>query len=161
MLKNMGVSLFGLSTLLMPLALSIPANAQTGTSEAEQYCELAIRRADNILVSNRNLWMTKLNVGHAEEVYQNYPYQHPMTIYITVAGNDSGAVMNSPQLLTTITRTIMDGCPGVGLVGFAVSETDWSTEFGLIGNQIREFQCVQPRHSSYEGKQQWGYTICL
>lgn len=146
--------------LLLPTSwvTSAPAVAQDASNQ-EQQCRSALSAAEDLLVNGRNLWIAGVSTYDVGEVYDNYPYQSPVGLTIVIAGNAAPDMMTSPRLLTTVTETIRSGCPSVGLVTFAVAESDWTVDFGLIGNQVREFECVDPDGTGYPPG--WGYAVCL
>lgn len=76
-----------------------------------------------------------------------------------MAGDAAPNMMSSPQLLTSITEAIMSGCPNVGLVSFWLDHSDWVIEFGLIGDEVREFECIPSDDTN--NPIQWGYGVCL
>jgi hypothetical protein len=153
MLKQLTISLLGFSLVFSGL----PGNAQSAPDENQQ-CEAALDTAKQQLLSNRHLWITNTRIHQAGDVYYDFPSDSPMILQIEMGGNDASNVMNSPQLLTAITQTITNGCSAVGLVSYGVNATDWSINFGRIGNQIRQFECVDPGDS--RGRQ-WGHVTCL
>lgn len=143
------------SAPLLPVSPAVAQNTQTEV----QRCRSALSTAENLLIRGRNLWITNVSVHGLAETYMNYPYQTPAGLSIIMAGDSAPNIMSSPQLLTSVTETIMSGCPNVGLVGFWVDRTDWVREFGLIGSEIREFECIPPDDTN--NPIQWGYGVCL
>jgi hypothetical protein len=135
-----------------------PAVAQD-TSSQEQQCRSALSAAEDLLVNGRRLWIVDVSTDDVGEIYVNYPYQSPVGLGIVIDGDATSDVMTSPRLLTTITETIRSGCPTVGLVTFAAAESDWAVDFGLIGNQVREFECIDPDLT--DNLIRWGYTVCI
>ena len=137
----------------------IPVNAQQSSNTTRQQCEAALDNAENILVNNRHLWIVDTRTSSMEDVgYQRYPQGRSVALDLVIAGNAVESVMNSPQLLTSISQSIMQTCPGVGLVSFGVDQTDWGITFGWIGNRAREFECVDPGDGDTNS---WGYVTCL
>jgi hypothetical protein len=132
--------------------------AQSDPDE-DNSCRSALDAAKSQLIGDREIWLTNFQVFNAADSYFNFPYDRPEIVSWTMAGDDTTVanVMNSPQLLTAVARTVMNGCPHVGLVQIGVAETDWDTAFGMVGNQIREFECVD----QIDSKVRWGYRVCL
>lgn len=152
--------------ILLALLLLLPASwfsaapaAAQDTSNQEEQCSSALSAAEDLLINGRNLWIVDASTYDVGETYVNYPYQSPVGFGIVIDGDAASDVMTSPRLLTTITETIRSGCPSVGLVTFAVAESDWTVDFGLIGNQVREFECIEAGGPDVPTR--WGYAICL
>lgn len=143
------------SASLIPVA---PASAQNTSAEVQR-CQSTLDAAENLMVDGRRLWITNVFVRDVGEAYANYPYQSPVGLTIVMAGDSAPDMMSSPQLLTSITESITSSCSRVSLVRFAVAESDWTIDFGLIGNQVREFECVDPDGTN--NPMQWGYSYCL
>jgi len=97
-------------------------------------------------------------VNRIANYYTSYPRHSPLELTIGIDGDTAPDMMFSPRLLTSATEIIVQGCPEVGLVTFVVANTDWAISFGLIGNQVEEFECVD---AGQEGPIRWGYTECL
>lgn len=132
----------------------MPASAQQSSNEVRQQCETALNNAENLLVNNRHLWIVDTRTSPVE--YESYPYQRSFALAIVMQGNAVEDVMNSSQLLATISQSILQSCPTVGLVTFGESETDWLRTFGWIGNRAREFECRDPGEAT-----SWGYMTCI
>jgi hypothetical protein len=137
--------------------LQLPATAQSNFDEDS--CSSALDAAEAQLIGDRDIWLTNFHAFNAAEGYSNPPYDRLQIVSWTMAGDDTTTanIMNSPQLLTSVARTVINGCPQVGLVEVGVNETDWYTAFGIVGNQIREFECIDQTDSMVR----WGYRICL
>lgn len=101
------------------------------------------------------MWIVNISASRSE--YPDTPYQRPMEIGIVINGDSTSDVMHSPRLLTTITQTIMDGCLGVGSVSYVAAESDWVEMYGWVGNQVIQFECVDPGREIYY----WGTYACL
>lgn len=158
MLKKLLAGWIGANLVLVPFMGATPAIAQN-PDFASQECSAALASAENLLVNDRRLWITNVRVSSAEDLYDNYPYQRPAIVTVVMGGDDVGSMLSSPQLLTSITQTITSGCSTVGLVRYAMAESDWSAHFGVIGNRIREFECVDPGGDN--NSLQWGTHYCL
>lgn len=155
-MKKLAVA--SLAVLFSPALALTPSPAQAQNQDAEmQACEAALIRASDLLVGDRHLWIVNIEARQIGESYQNYPYQKPMEAVFVMDGNAVDDVMNSPRLLTSITQGVTDGCQNVGIVSYAAAESDWVESYGLIGSQIRQFECTDPG----EGSTRWGYVVCL
>ncbi|HEY9699076.1 MAG TPA: hypothetical protein V6D10_17580 [Trichocoleus sp.] len=158
MLKKLIFSLAALSVVLLSITAPSSVNAQ---SDPAQQCDAAIDRATNVLVGSRHLWITDMKARNAEGIYVNYPYEQPMILQIAIAGNAAPAVMASPQLLTTVARTITTDCSRVGLVSYALANTDWVVDLGMIGNRLQWFECVEADRRRGSNPLLWGQTLCF
>lgn len=145
-------------TISIPLITAAPAVAQDPPAP-EQQCRSALERAERLLVNGRRLRVSNVSTYRIGEHYLNYPRQAPVGLSISMAGDAAPDMMSSPQLLMSITMTITSGCTRVGLVDFSVAETDWVTTFGLVNNQSREFECVDPDGTN--NPTQWGSRTCI
>jgi len=154
-MKQLTVGLLGL-TFLCPFPL-LPVKAQNAVSGVQR-CNAGIDTAQAQLVNGRRLQITDVRTYSAQTIYNDFPDDQPVIISLTMRGNDADTVMNSPQLLTAITQTIINGCSKVGMVSYGVAGTDWQVDFGQIGNQIRQFECVDVEDSR---RNEWGHTGCL
>ncbi|MGG6298129.1 hypothetical protein ACQ4M4_27360 [Leptolyngbya sp. AN02str] len=140
------------------IALAPTAAQAQFRPEVQSQCEEALRSAGSLLLRERNLTVVDAGFWRASEIYRGYPDNKPVAFGVRLSGPDAENVMNSIQLMTTISRTIINGCPPVGLVTFSMAETDWQSPFGLINGQVREFECVDP---SSEPTTPWGYYTCI
>ena len=138
-------------------SVATPASAQS-ISAAEQQCRLAVSAAEDFLINGRRLWITDVFVNRIANYYTSYPRHSPLELTIGIDGDTAPDMMFSPRLFTSATEIIFQGCPEVGLVTFVVANTDWAISFSLIGNQVKEFECVD---AGQEGPIRWGYTECL
>lgn len=90
---------------------------------------------------------------------QSPPSNRPNAYVLTLSGESASDVMNSPQLMRSISADLIENCATVSLVAFGKAQTDWSIHFGLVGNtQIEQFQCI---HKPTQNRLPWGYQRCL
>jgi hypothetical protein len=64
--------------------------------------------------------------------------------------------MNNSALQLRISKNITNKCRNVGLVSFALDETDWVNIYGSIAGQIKPFVCKEAGE-----KLRWGEQTCL
>lgn len=134
------------------------AIASTSPQEAlnNQECNAALGGLGRLLLSGRQLDVTGASYLPISNSYRAFPSDRPLELSITITGEDANAVMNSPQLLTTISRAFIAGCRPVGLVTFGVEYSGWINSFGVVNGSVAPFQCVDL------GEQEpvWGYQYC-
>lgn len=66
--------------------------------------------------------------------------------------------MWSTLFMTDIATRIISSCNSVGVVEFAVYQTDIFISFGIMKNgQIKKFECIFPWDNGYD----WGYAFCM
>lgn len=150
--------LFGCAIAMTVALLPTAALAQI-TPEVEQQCETAFTNAGQLLGgNNRQLTVTNTRVSEIAENYSSFPRGRSVALSLFIDGRDADNVMMSPQLLTTISRTIIEGCQPIGMISFVRAETDWVTTFGWVNGQVREFECID-----YDGESlpPWGTTVCI
>lgn len=135
--------------------LSPPVVAQEShQSEGVRQCQSALLAAANRIVAGRNLQIVRASL-YDVSAPPDLP-QVSMGVAFRLAGRDAENMMFSPQLLTSISRDIITGCAGIGVVTFNVDQTDWSQEYGLVNGRVQAFQCVDPGPEVLE----WGTTAC-
>jgi|GEM_PF-2205521 len=67
----------------------------------------------------------------------------------------------SPQLMTMISKDVIEHCETVSKVSFNLDQTDWEDTYGLLGQgRVGEFRCVEPGRGS-GASLAWGYNTCL
>ncbi|MBW4552935.1 MAG: hypothetical protein KME35_17765 [Aphanocapsa sp. GSE-SYN-MK-11-07L] len=105
--------------------------------------------------------------------YANFPSGRSQEYFIVIANNQLGEnVMNSPVLLTSIASTITSACSAIGFVNFAINQTDWVRGYGVVGNRVTAFKCldldIRNREQTYIDGQgniyqevSWGYQRYL
>jgi len=132
------------------------AIASTSPQEAlnSQECNAALGGLGRLLLSGRRLDVT--GASYLPNSYRAFPSDRPLELSITITGEDVNAVMRSPQLLTTMSRAFIEGCPLVGLVTFAVEYSGWINSFGVVNGDVVPFQCLDL------GGQEpvWGQQYC-
>ncbi len=105
--------------------------------------------------------------------YADYPAGRSQEYFIVLENNQAGEnVMNSPVLLASISSAITSACNTIGFINFAISQTDWVRGYGLVGNRVTAFKCLDSdvrngehvytdqQGNSYR-KAPWGYQGCL
>ncbi len=135
------------------------AHVSQATSEiGEEQCRIALTDAANMLEGGRNVRVATMRIQPLSEEYRNFPTERPYGIYIGMEGQATANILNSPQLMTSISNQLIAECRSVSLVKFAMHQTDWNIVFGLVGESVESFECIDPSPGMIS---QWGKTICI
>lgn len=128
------------------------------TSSPDLSCKAAIQSTKRQLeqLQSSQIWMNQVDVV---TLNQSPPSDRPDAYVLTLSEQSASDLMNSPQLMRSISANLIENCPTISLVAFGKAETDWSIHFGLMGNtQIEQFQCV---NEPTQNRLPWGYQRCL
>lgn len=151
-------SLATLSTLLIPFALL--AKAQ----QPSQNCQSALTAALDQLERARNMKQIFVSDHDVSQTYSNYPDGRSQGYVFAMEGAAARSVMNSPKLMMSLSRTIIQSCNSVGMVTFAIHRSDWGYTIGLISDgQISFFECAEDFGINPEDTGQglkWGIQYC-
>jgi hypothetical protein len=103
---------------------------------------------------------TRVHITSALLGDATYLANRPLGYTISLGGIAASGIMNSPQLMHSISSDIINACSSVSSVSFNVSETDWTAIYGLFEQgQVKRFQCVKDLKPT--NKIHWGYIYCL
>lgn len=132
-------------------------------AQSRDSCQVALAEA-KYQIETKNTTVVQLNAFDMSKESQGpqYPEGYPIRFSMVIDGSGAASVMNSTVFLKALSHKIIMECQSVSLVGFVVSGTDWSNEFGLVGpNKVELFKCLSPMESSSPLNAPWGYTYCL
>lgn len=132
--------------------------SQVNSESGEERCRTALTAATNTLEKGRNVQVSTIRVRSLSEEYSDFPTDQPYGIYIGMEGQATADILNSPQLMTSISSQLIAECDSVSLVKFAMHQTDWNIVFGLIGESVASFECIDPSPGLV---MQWGKTTCI
>ncbi|MGL4497626.1 MAG: hypothetical protein ACRCU2_01070 [Planktothrix sp.] len=127
-------------------------------------CDRAINHISTTLQENGNIDM-EFRVRNNPETA---PPDRPAGLQVLLGSRTSSQeqrqrirnIINSPQLLISLTRNVINNCDQVSTVDYGLRNTDFGKTFGLIDGEIKEFECIYSigRNTS---RPRWGQVICL
>lgn len=134
------------------------------SADIEQRCTAAVRTAVNRLNEVSNVDVVDVTTINLSESYSNYPPSAPLGIIFSLEGTGVDNVMNSGQLMTTISNQVVTGCPVISLVKIGQNRSDYYATFGLTGNSVTAFQqCREVGILSSADSEllRWGEVYCF
>jgi hypothetical protein len=157
----MNKSLISALLALYSLLLLAPVTAQEAQpTSTSQDCATTVLDARNTLEQGRDVTVGDIRIANISTFYANYPEGRPMSYRFKLRGSAVEDIMRSPQLMTMLSKDIIEHCDTVGKVSFNPDQTDWEESYGLLGQGIvGEFRCVEPGSRSGSSLA-WGYNIC-
>lgn len=137
--------------------------AQPAFSQADA-CDRAINHITTTLQENGSIDI-ELKVSDNTE---NAPSGRPVTLMVGMGSRTSSReqgqriinILNSPQLLISLTRNIVNNCNRVSAVEYALRYSDYIRTFGLVDGEIKVFECINSRRGNPVNPR-WGQQICL
>jgi hypothetical protein len=69
-------------------------------------------------------------------------------------------IFNSPQLLLSLTRNVINNCDRVSAVNYGQNYSDRLGTIGLVDGEIKFFECINSRRGNPVNPR-WGQQICL
>lgn len=132
--------------------------SQLTNSSPDSSCNATIQSAKRQL-EPLSLSQIRADQVNVTTLNQSPPGNRPNAYVLTLSGESASDVMNSPQLMQSISADLIEDCATVSLVAFGKARTDWSIHFGLMDNtRIEQFQCI---HEPTQNRLPWGYQRCL
>ncbi len=121
-----------LFTPSFPLALAQSNPSRTETTE----CTAALRSAKNKITKGGNVKIVELSKKNQVPItYREYPKNRPFIYGFGLSGSATHSVLNSPNLMLSISRDIIKKCPFISIVDFSLYPSDFFISFGLIGEK--------------------------
>ncbi|MBD1915279.1 MULTISPECIES: hypothetical protein [Cyanophyceae] len=133
------------------------SQAQTSHEDAVQACRLALEEANTVIYDEHKAFISNASAVDLDDLYSSYPAQKPIGILLRVQGQSAPEVMQSPQLMTELSTSLINRCQPLGMVTFQLDQTDWEATFGLMENQIVPFECTDSGRSTVLN---WGEAFC-
>ena len=153
-----------LSNAILPLSAISAKHArgvyvsQSGYKASDMQCQAALNEATNTVEEVPSVQMSTMDIRSLAEEYSDFPAERAHGVYIGIEGQAAINVLNSPQLLTSISSQLIEECDSVSMIKFAIHQTDWNVVFGLVDGSVLSFECIEP---SLGRIRQWGTTVCL
>lgn len=122
-------------------------------------CTDSVQAMIQTLEQGRQIRVTRGEFSPLEGTYVGYPADAPFSLWLTLDGPDADNIMASPQLMTTLSATLMADCEPVSLVVFNRDQTGWTEVFGLVAGQVTPFACVGENYN-WQDPLPWGTRIC-
>lgn len=132
--------------------------SQSGLEVSSVRCQVALDEATNTVEEVPSVQMSTMDIRSLAEEYSDFPAERAYGVYIGIEGQAAINVLNSPQLLTSISSQLIEECDSVSMVKFAMHQTDLNVIFGLVGGSVLSFECTEPSPGRIT---QWGTTVCL
>jgi len=124
-------------------------------------CATTLLDARNTLEQGRDVTVGEIRSFDVSSSYPDYPAGRPMSYRFRIGGSAAKDIMMSPQLMTMISKDVIEHCDTVSKVSFNLDQTDWEDTYGLLGQgRVGEFRCVEPGRGS-GASLAWGYNTCL
>lgn len=148
--RSFTASLVTLSLVL--LSFPAPSSAQQPT----QHCPAALSVKKDL----EQKYQVKVTYFDRKDISNEYP-DHPTsrTEAYSFGMQESPALQNllrSSKLLAAMSKSVIQGCNSVGLVGFGEAYSDGGRSFGLFSDgRIGEFACA-----GRDTRSRWGQKDC-
>lgn len=151
-------AVFCLLALSSSMANLFCSPAQAENEQDSSACEAAITSAKERIFRGRNITAVKVNAS--DHNYLNPPASRPLIIHLSLSGEATPSVMESPVFQKAIASEIIKSCTSVGAVAFSQAQTDWVSQVGLMPNgTIQQFECVTPNGENRALP--WGKYPCI
>lgn len=135
-----------LATILTIASLTLAA--EQPSFAANYSCSRALRTAKVQLGNVKSLTTAPISAA-----YGRPPRGRSMSVIILVTAE---AAMNKLPRQLEIGKNITNKCRTVGMVSFALDQTDWVNTYGLLNGRLRRFTCQEAG-----AKLRWGEQPCL
>jgi hypothetical protein len=137
---------------------TLPTQAQS--SKQTSKCEATIQSVKHKITKGRKVKVPTIFRSDIPDYYQNIPKNRAFRYSFGLRGAETENVLNSTQLLSSLSRDIFNNCHNISQVIFGIHETDAVMIFGLMpGNKVSLFdKCLDP--GSFK-KLPWGYDVCI
>lgn len=139
----------------------VASNDQPSNQNTDGGCNTALAQLKQDLVDGRQLsipYQTEL------EAYGDHPEGRSVIHAIAMEGAATFSVLNSPQLLASLSASFLQNCSSASAVQFALYQSGERRIVGLVGNQIINFQCAGEAYRSTQSgpgrRPPWGYYQC-
>ena len=94
--------------------------------------------------------------------YSDGPISRNQVHEFRVTGRGGDNIMNSGVMQTQMAAQVIQNCPGIGLVRFSLSETDWREDYGLLHDgMVKAFRCREAGAEVSPISSQWGERVCI
>jgi hypothetical protein len=127
-------------------------------------CDSATVHLSRSLSEGRQLSVT---YEGSRDAPQNHPVGRPLVYDFIVTPprhniSDSHALMNSPQLLSSLTRTFLANCSSAAAISIGLNFTEQNITIGEVNGQVSAFRCAEDiGFYMSDGRQRpWGYDYC-
>jgi hypothetical protein len=149
---NLIIGIFLSSTTL----ISIPGLSQTQINSKD--CTGTIANVQSTIETGRNIQVL-IRSNDISKDYPDHPGNRRYQYILSMQGKGANSIMSSPKFMQIIATRIIKNCNSVGLVSFALHETDYIILFGLMKDKtIKNFECLEAGGTK---KVHWGYAVCL
>lgn len=150
----LGVLVFQLVT-----SLSLPIQAQGNSrTRLDRKCNRAIDSVGVNMKRGRKLNITEVGPYDITKHYKNYPRNRTFGVYFGLSGKSAEAFVYSPKTSISLSKSIINSCPTVGVVKFFKTNTDSYGTFGLVKGRVQAFKCQEA--GRVRGTPDWGYEDC-
>jgi len=154
------VRAFGISSLVINSSLERTVSVKDSAEDIEQACTAAVQKAMRRFEETRNVDVASMDLVNLSERYSNYPANAPYGIAFNLEGRAVPDIMNSSQLLMSISTQVITECSIISLVIIGQNQTDYNSTYGLAGDSVSAFQqCQEPGMES--ALLRWGEVYCF
>jgi hypothetical protein len=151
-LQTIGIAAMQALWLIAP-----PSLAQENQVELDSQCLSIVQKAQSRLQEGRNL-SVQIRTVDQSEYQEDSPENRPILVRLVMDGTAAASVMNSSQLMKSISTEVIQHCESVSVVVFGVNCSGWHTTFGLFDQgRVKEFQCFEYVRGK---KMPYGYQNC-
>ena len=158
---NNGSSRFEYNLSVQGLSQTVSGTSRVTPADRDPECIAALNATKARLQRDSSSPITGEIFEISSNAYgRNYPRNQPYGLSFSVSGRSGDDIMNSSQLLTSISQEFLSGCQSASLVSFGLSGTDYVRVFGLIRDEVIEFECLH-FDSPNSGPPYWGQFHCV
>ncbi|MEO0768395.1 MAG: hypothetical protein AAFY72_03025 [Cyanobacteria bacterium J06649_4] len=121
-------------------------------------CTAAVNQMQTSLIEGRQLSIPNQFTRVSSDVYVDYPAGRSVLYTLFISGAASSSIMNSPQLLISVTESFLSECDTAGAVSIVDLDSIAGVEtIGLVDGQPTFFECTEGIQAT---RIPWGYHDC-
>jgi hypothetical protein len=120
-------------------------------------CNQAIAQTKSQLSKIKKLNLISSQSKDISNLYKDFPAGKNIEQRFVFTGKAAANVLNSPKMLGSMSNNIIKKCNSTGAVFFGIDRSDNSLIYGLVNNQITQFECLS---AGIGAKPKWGQLVC-
>jgi hypothetical protein len=165
-MKNVFFASGSLALMLLCAATALPpsiaANEVLPLKQSETACDDSLTHLSRQITTDGRRISTSLEAREISGAWnRGRPADRPYQVRAIMSGDaeDISAVLSSPQMLTGLAHAVIRDCNLVSVVTYAMDRTDNIHDYGLVGETVKFFECVEGYDRATPAPN-WGFQYC-
>ncbi|CDM96632.1 hypothetical protein AmaxDRAFT_0978 [Limnospira maxima CS-328] len=143
-------------------SISLLFGSQLPSFAQSNSCRNAVINVRTTIQNRRNI-VVNFEVRDVRERWRAFPSGRLAHLVVKLGGYPfhprqfewADDILNSPQMLNSLSHQIISNCGDVSAVTYAKYRTGLSRTFGIVNGSVRQFQCIDPGNVL-----RWGQHMC-